>query len=117
MIIVIVTTSLYTQSAMQMTLYYSYEHIDLIDRVDELAYKNRKSRSQMILTILETYFHRDERIGQILVDMGKISADELQNALAIQERSEEHRPLGQILIEEGFVGQKEILRAITIQQN
>ena len=102
---------------MQLTLYYAYEHMDLIDRLDELAYKNRKSRSQMILTILETYFHRDERIGQILVDMGKITGSQLDDALVIQEKMGDQRPLGQILIEEGFVGQKEILRAITIQNN
>ena len=102
---------------MQLTLYYAYEHMDLIDRLDEMAFKNRKSRSQMILTILEAYFHRDERIGQILVDMGKISANQLEDALAIQEKTGDHRPLGQILIEEGFVGQKEILRAITTQNN
>ena len=38
---------------MQMTIYYTKEDQYLIDKIDEIAHPQRKSRSALILTILE----------------------------------------------------------------
>ena len=100
---------------MQTTIYYGEEDKYLIELLDKLAKRKRKSRSAMILTILEDYFERDKRIGDILVDMGYITAKQLEEALEQQRTSEEYKPLGQILVERGWVTKEAVERALTVQ--
>ena len=100
---------------MQTTIYYGEEDKYLIDLLDKLARRERKSRSAMILTILEDYFERDKRIGNILMDMGYITAKQLEEALEKQRTDSEYKPLGQILIEKGWVTKEAVERALTVQ--
>lgn len=99
---------------MQMTIYYTEADQYLIDRVDEKAYRDRKSRSAVILTVLDRYFEGDKRLGEILVDMGKLTKEQLGDMLKRQE-DQNGRRFGEILIEEGLVTEKDIQRALAVQ--
>ncbi|MEE4188231.1 MAG: glycosyltransferase family 2 protein [Roseobacter sp.] len=52
-------------------------------------------------------------IGQVLVDTGKIAADDLKHALALQKRIDAR--LGDIMISEGLVDKQDLLGALAIQ--
>ena len=58
-------------------------------------------------------------IGQILVATGKISKEQLEEALEIQGKAKEsdrpHKPLGQVLLELDLVQPNDIIDAIRIQ--
>jgi len=101
---------------MQLTIYLSDQDKQLLERLDIKAESERKSRSQMILTIVEQYFAGHERVGQILIDMGKITPDAVNEALKIQQRKGEHRLLGEILKDEGHIDERELRRALAIQR-
>jgi hypothetical protein len=101
---------------MQITIYYTQEDQYLLDLVEQKAYRERKSRSAVILTILEWYFEAGRKLGEILVDMGKLSKEDLERALKIQEEENFKRRLGEILTEEGFVKPRDVQRALRIQQ-
>ncbi|MBC7318964.1 hypothetical protein H5T57_06955 [Candidatus Bipolaricaulota bacterium] len=100
---------------MQVTLYYSEEDKYLLDLVDKIALQQRKSRSAVIMSILEEYFERDKRLGEILVDLGVLDEARVQEALAEQEREGRRRLIGEILVEKGWVRSKDVERALLIQ--
>ena len=100
---------------MQLTIYLSDQDKELLERLDIKADADRKSRSQMILTIVERYFAGHERVGEILVEMGKLSSSDVQKALAIQNKKGEHRLLGEILVQEGLSTPRDVSRALAIQ--
>ncbi len=100
---------------MQVTIYYSDEDEYLIDLVDEEARRERKSRSAVILSILEEHFERDRRIGEILVDLGQVTPQQVEGALEVQRAEDGKRPLGEILVERGAVSKETVKRALTIQ--
>ncbi len=100
---------------MQVTLYYSDEDQYVIDLVDQLALRERKSRSAVVLSILEEYFERGKRIGEILVDLGFVEPRDLDSALKAQQKDKQGRQLGEILVEKGLVSREDIVRALTIQ--
>ncbi len=100
---------------MQVTLYYSDEDQYLIDLVDQKAQCERKSRSSVVLSILEEHFEQGKRIGEILMDLGSLKPRELETALQRQQSDGASRQLGEILVEEGFVDESTIGRALTIQ--
>lgn len=100
---------------MQLTIYLSDQDKELLERLDIKADSERKSRSQMILTIVERYFAGHERVGEILVEMGKLSATDVQAALKIQAKKDEHRLLGEILVQEGYASARDVSRALAIQ--
>jgi hypothetical protein len=56
-------------------------------------------------------------IGQILVALGKITKEQLQEALESQSAStdENRKPLGQILLEKDYVDPNDIIEAIKVQ--
>jgi type IV pilus assembly protein PilB len=56
---------------------------------------------------------RSARIGDILVDQGKLTAGQLQRAVRIQR--ETNRVLGDLLIDLGYVSQIDIVRALAFQ--
>ncbi|MFQ5795055.1 MAG: GspE/PulE family protein [Candidatus Bipolaricaulia bacterium] len=56
-----------------------------------------------------------DRLGEILIDMGKLSEIELQKALAIQKTDGNGRRLGEILIEQGFITEEELGQALYLQ--
>lgn len=100
---------------MQTTIYYNEEDQYLMDLVDQVARRERKSRSAVILSILEEYFERGKRIGEILVDMGFLSPRDIELGLSRQEKSPDPKPLGEILVEEGLVPHEAVERALSIQ--
>ena len=101
---------------MQMTIYYTKADEYLIDRIDEMAYRERKSRSAVILTVLERYFEGEKRLGEILVDMGKLSRQQLDDLLKRQQELDDHRRLGEMLLEEELVSDKDLQRALSVQK-
>ena len=54
------------------------------------------------------------RLGELLVDSGDISPDQLQRALAEQRSS--HEPIGKILIEHGWLTPRRMRRAVRLQR-
>ena len=101
---------------MQVTMYFSDEDKYLIDLVDEKARRERKSRSAVMLSILEQYFEEGKRLGEILVDLGAVSPREVEKALEIQRGgSKSGKLLGEIMLENMFVDKTELERALVVQ--
>jgi len=99
----------------QLTVYYSQEDQYLRDLVDQEARKERKSRSAAILSILEEHFEQEKRIGEILVDLGRVTAQRVEQALALQQKKNDSRLLGEILVGERCVDRGAVDRALAIQ--
>lgn len=55
------------------------------------------------------------RLGEILVQVGYITEEQLDNALMMQKSSEKKRMLGEVLIELGYVREEEILSELSRQ--
>ena len=100
---------------MQVTIYYSEEDQYLLDLVDQEARWERKSRSAVILSILEEKFEREKKIGEILVDLGSLTAQQAEEALQLQEAEGGAQLFGEILIGKGFVDEQALERALAIQ--
>jgi len=98
-----------------MTIYYTEADRYLIDKIDEVAYRERKSRSAVILTILEQYFEGNKKLCEILRDMGKLSPEDVEKALELQKKEGNRRRIGELLVEEGLVEEKDIQRALAVQ--
>jgi len=71
---------------MQITVYYGEEDHCLIRLLDQEARRQRKSRSAVVLSILEEHFEREKRIGEILLERGWVDERALSRALLIQDR-------------------------------
>jgi len=99
---------------MQVTLYFGEEDEYLIRLVDEKARKERRSRSSVVLSILEEYFERGKKLGEILVDLKVVTPQDVEEALKLQENGV-NKLLGEILVEKGLVDKKHIERALEIQ--
>ena len=100
---------------MQTTIYYNREDAYLIDQLDMKGRHERKSRSAVILSILEEYFESDKRIGEILIDMGAIPYAGLVRALELQKESAGEKKLGQILLEQEMLDHGVLERALLVQ--
>jgi hypothetical protein len=100
---------------MQTTIYYSDEDAYLMKQVDAKGRRERKSRSGVILSILEQYFESDKRLGEILVDLGVLSHANLARGLDLQKKQFAEKLLGDILMEEDLVSPDAIERALMIQ--
>jgi len=100
---------------MQVTMYFSDEDKYLIDLVDEKARRERKSRSAVMLSILEEYFTRGKRLGELLVTLGEASPQTVTKALEVQRTKGPNRRLGEILTELGLVPSEAVERALLIQ--
>lgn len=101
---------------MQVTIYLTEEDSYLLRLIDERAKSQRKSRSAIILSIIEEHFEKGHRLGEILVDLGVLSEDELLQALTLQKETFADKLLGDVLISEQEVGKEAIARALTIQR-
>lgn len=99
---------------MQVTLYFGEEDEYLIRLVDEKARRERRSRSSVVLSILEEYFERDKKLGEILVDLRVVKPEDVEEALRLQ-RNGMKKLIGEILVERGLVESVEVERALTIQ--
>jgi len=71
----------------QTTIYYSEQDAYLISQLDMKGRHERKSRSALILSIMEEYFEREKRLGEILLEQGAIDPNVLERALVIQGRN------------------------------
>ena len=100
---------------MQTTIYYSEGDSYLVKQADAKGERERKSRSSVILSILEEYFESEKRLGEILVDLGAISHSELAKGLELQKTRFTDKLLGDILLEEELVPPEAVERALVIQ--
>jgi len=62
-----------------------------------------RSRISEYIRLLDDLGEEPERLGEILVQCGSLTARELSDALARQAAAREHQPLGEILVEHGTV--------------
>lgn len=74
----------------------------------ELYFQNGK-------LVYATHFSRDERIGDILVRMGRLTKEQLNMALNIQHHQEPNKPLGTILVQRNMVTLEEIHKCVRLQ--
>jgi len=100
---------------MQTTIYYNDEDAYLIQQVDAKGKRERKSRSAVILSILEEHFECRKKLGEILLDLGVISHANLAKGLELQRTKFTEKLLGDILLEESLVPQDAVERALIIQ--
>lgn len=68
--------------------------------------------SEGIIYLLSRGVREVSRIGDLLLDAGRITEQDLARALAMQEASQPRRLLGEILVELGVVTMEEILQAV-----
>ena len=100
---------------MQTTIYYNSEDSYLMSQVDAKGKRERKSRSAVILSILEEFFESDKRLGEILLDIGVLSHADLSKGLELQKTQFTDKLLGDILLEEEYVTPEAVERALIIQ--
>ena len=100
---------------MQVTIYYSDEDQYVVGLIDQQAHRERKSRSVVILSILEEHFERNKKLCEILVDLGAISRRAVEKGLELQKNTFTEKLLGEILVEEEVVEKEAVERALTIQ--
>ena len=100
---------------MQTTIYFNEEDAYLIRQVDAKSRRERKSRSAVILSILEEFFESEKRLGEILVDIGVLTHADLSKGLELQKTQFTKKLLGDILLEEDLVSPEAVERALIIQ--
>lgn len=100
---------------MQTTIYYREDDQYLIDKLEKKANRERKSKSACLLSIVEEYFEAENRVGEILKDMGALSEDKLEEGLDKQRSKENGKKIGEILVEEDYVREVDLDRALQVQ--
>ena len=101
---------------MMASIYYRKDDEWLLKKVDKICARERRSRSAIILSLLEQYFEQEKKIGKILQDMGFVSLDQLEEALQLQEKEKKAKKLGQILKEKGVITENQIQRVVGLQR-
>ena len=99
----------------QTTIYYNEGDTYLMKQVDAKGRRERKSRSAVILSILEEHFEKEKKLGEILVDLGVITHADLARGLELQKTKFTDKLLGDILLEERMVAPEAVERALIIQ--
>jgi len=82
----------------------------LLDVLQELDYV---SGDQVKKALQEN--HLSMRIGSLLVELGYITGQALENAFEIQRAGHHRRKLGEVLVAHNFISQKQFLEALSIQ--
>jgi hypothetical protein len=100
---------------MQTTIYYSEEDAYLMEQVDAKGRRERRSRSAVLLSVLEEHFEREKRLGEILVDLGALSHFDLAKGLDLQKGQFAEKLLGDVLLEQELVDKEAVDRALIIQ--
>ncbi|MEF8837655.1 MAG: hypothetical protein V5A87_07350 [Candidatus Bipolaricaulota bacterium] len=100
---------------MQITIYYQDRDEYLMDKVEQKAERERKSKSSVILSIIESYFEAEKRIGEILTDMDAASPDQISEGLEEQKEERQEDKLGRILLDKGYVREVDLDKALAIQ--
>lgn len=65
--------------------------------------------------VYANHFNQEERLGDMLVRMGRITQEQCNIALRIQHTQEPNKPLGMILINRGMVSSEEINKSVRMQ--
>lgn len=100
---------------MQTTIYYSDQDAYLLRQADAKGRRERKSRSAVILSVLEQYFEAEKKLGEILIDLGVVTHADLAKGLELQQTRFTDKLLGDILLEEEIVTPEAVERALLIQ--
>ncbi|MBS3789113.1 hypothetical protein KGY79_13085 [Candidatus Bipolaricaulota bacterium] len=100
---------------MQATIYYQEEDEYLMDKVEQKAERERRSRSAVILSIIESYFEAEKKIGEILRDLDAASTDQIEESLEEQQEDRNKEKLGRILLDKGYVREVDLDKALAIQ--
>ncbi|MBS3792472.1 hypothetical protein KGY77_07525 [Candidatus Bipolaricaulota bacterium] len=100
---------------MQITIYYQDRDEYLMDKVEQKAERERRSKSSVILSIIESYFEAEKRIGEILTDMDAASPDQISEGLEEQKEERQEDKLGRILLDKGYVREVDLDKALAIQ--
>jgi hypothetical protein len=98
------------------TTYYGEQDKYLLELVDKQARQERKSRSAVILSVLEEHYEREKKLGEILVDLGVVSPSDVQKSLELQKTTFTEKLLGEILAEQQGVDKQTIEHALMIQE-
>ena len=101
---------------MQLSLYYKQEDKNLIEQIGKVAKIQRKSKACFVLSILQDYFEKKRRLGEILRSISGLSNDQLNKALEIQQKQKKRRLLGEILLDEGFIEEKILKESLALQE-
>jgi len=100
---------------LQVTIYLTDQDKYIVRLLDEHSRRERKSRSAVILSILEEHFERDKRLGEILIDLGVLDRAELDRILQLQQTGFADKLLGELLVSEQGVAETDVRRALEIQ--
>ncbi len=100
---------------MQLTIYYTKDDLYLIKQVEAKAERERRSKSSVILSIVEEYFARKKKLGEILCDLGKLTPEKLNQAIEIQKKEGGTRTLGEILLSKKWITEHDLMRALMLQ--
>lgn len=101
---------------MMVSVYYRKDDKWILQKVDEICITQRKSRSAVILSILERYFEQGKKVGQIFLDMGLLSPKQLEETLKLQDREKQKKRIGEMLMEQGIITERHIQRALMLQK-
>jgi len=71
-----------------------------------------QSQISAYLALIESHYQDAERIGEMLVACGSVTANELAEALAVQKNQEPHARIGEILVEQGAVPPQVVKAAV-----
>jgi len=100
---------------MQTTIYYRQSDQYLINKLEEMARRERKSKSACLLSLLERYFEAEKRVGEILIDLGIVSKEQIRKSLQKQKEESNKKKIGEIMLEDGFIEEVDLDRALDIQ--
>ena len=56
-----------------------------------------------------------KRLGEILIEEGLLTLDQLEEVLAQQQKSTNATPLGEMLIDQGYISQRDLAKALVLQ--
>jgi hypothetical protein len=65
--------------------------------------------------VYATQYSRHERLGEMLVRMGRITEEQRDHALQLQQGPYAGKPLGSVLVELGYISEEELLRHVRTQ--
>jgi type IV pilus assembly protein PilB len=67
--------------------------------------------------LIERLYQQKGRLGEELVQQGKVNREQLAEALKVQRKAGKSKPLGEVLVEMGFVEGDEVERALAKQRS
>jgi len=99
----------------KLTVYITESDKYLLGLVDRQARRERKSKSAVILSLIEEHYEKSRKLGEILVDLGVLSEATLEDSLRKQRQDSAKRLIGEILTDDEGISTVHIQRALEIQ--